>query len=818
MQMHLRMLLLCLMLRYSLCRHGDLQSSSEYDDDASTGSDEQESEEEESLEDGMLEVTNKYRTQNNMESLSTGDGIRKVAQKHARYMCKSNKLTHESPGGDLKERLKRHNLNSVKYGANIAEQENDDYREVARVWMGSSSHKGNILGDYTHTAIATCRARKGHSRFWIQVYSKAVSNKSLPSIDSIDKLQRYLQKGYTGTENREYVLLLKPKHGETSETDGLQDGKSADRPSARPDSPSHSSGHARDEEDDEKPSNSKRRPREHDRKPASPRRAPDTGSESCSDGKDGSGGASNCKKSGKPGGSQNKNPEKDPSGSPGKWDNPETIFRKYFDDCDSDNCKTQSRPASSSDEDSLSRMSRSLNSIGSCLKDPNCTGLETSHSHSSAATERTDSSRSHSQSVSSGAPEDADESASVPSASKAISKIKYLTTTSVVYSTITKTASPGSSHTKDAVSSMPSQIPSSVSTTDCHGSSSTKTSTTASSSVSTQCDDSCDSKPVTHKTTTTTASSTTSSSKCSSKSPSTTTSSTTTTSSATAQCTVAMGCGKPDESSEMKSIAKSIYELKDVFKEFLDSERKKHADPPSQQSQTASPAGSHGPGAAGQPAQGSGPQKPSNPSKDYSKGKHRRTDKPEQNGAGKNIIIEVTKDDQPGDRQNRSDSSRDEPNSNGRQNKKPHKKRRPRRQDAPSSPSSRGDDSREASRKPSDLEDLLTVRKEVCEYAKRLGNRQEGDELDILLLGVCGGRDAAQHSTKFACLLSNNCKPDALGEESRSASKTGPATDKPSLVDLLKKLLTENNVQIRIVDPSQPSRSRTSDDRRVEIG
>lgn len=131
-----------------------------------------------SLEDAMLRLVNEYRGNRNMDTLYCLEALQKAAEYQARVMCTTGKLTHE--GIDkyhhaLDDRLRILDFVGENIGENIAKQENDEYSDVFKLWISSSEHRKNILGDYTYTGVSTCKNKSGY-RFWVQVFGKDISN------------------------------------------------------------------------------------------------------------------------------------------------------------------------------------------------------------------------------------------------------------------------------------------------------------------------------------------------------------------------------------------------------------------------------------------------------------------------------------------------------------------------------------------------------------------------------------------------------------------------------------------------------------------
>ena len=122
------------------------------------------------LEEGMLRLTNKQRTDGGMKEVKPSRELRNIAKKQVKWMCDSKKLAYNMDKNQLKQNLSKTGYDSNSYGENIAEQEDDNFGELMRMWMMSSRHKMNITGDYAYTGIATCRDKEGDSRFWVQIF------------------------------------------------------------------------------------------------------------------------------------------------------------------------------------------------------------------------------------------------------------------------------------------------------------------------------------------------------------------------------------------------------------------------------------------------------------------------------------------------------------------------------------------------------------------------------------------------------------------------------------------------------------------------
>lgn len=153
-----------------------------------------------SLESDMLRYTNKFRKEHSMEELYSLPSLQKAADLQVLHMCKKAKLTHDGPSGlgsNLSGRLKKFDFVGLNIGENIAKQENDDYKEVVKLWMKSEKHRNNILGDYVYSGVATCVGKDGN-RYWVQVFGKDVSNTKIAKMR--DGMRRLVPKGCSTQE------------------------------------------------------------------------------------------------------------------------------------------------------------------------------------------------------------------------------------------------------------------------------------------------------------------------------------------------------------------------------------------------------------------------------------------------------------------------------------------------------------------------------------------------------------------------------------------------------------------------------------------
>lgn len=103
------------------------------------------------MERDIIALVNKNRAKKDLPPLKQNDAIANASEKHSRDMAKGRvPMGHdgfdERMGKLLKELAGNGAAENVAMGANSAE-------EVVAMWMKSSGHRKNILGNYTHTGV-----------------------------------------------------------------------------------------------------------------------------------------------------------------------------------------------------------------------------------------------------------------------------------------------------------------------------------------------------------------------------------------------------------------------------------------------------------------------------------------------------------------------------------------------------------------------------------------------------------------------------------------------------------------------------------------
>lgn len=112
----------------------------------------------------LLRLHNATRDAYDHGALALDTKLCLAAQGHADWMAQNSTLSHTGRGGSsLADRVTDVGYRWRGLGENIAAGQKTP-EEAIRSWMGSSGHKANILGNYTHIGIGIARDSRG--RMW----------------------------------------------------------------------------------------------------------------------------------------------------------------------------------------------------------------------------------------------------------------------------------------------------------------------------------------------------------------------------------------------------------------------------------------------------------------------------------------------------------------------------------------------------------------------------------------------------------------------------------------------------------------------------
>ncbi|KAM0688532.1 hypothetical protein COBT_000198 [Conglomerata obtusa] len=133
----------------------------------------------------MLNLTNTYRSDNNLAELKEHKSLVRAAQAQADMMCLFNRFMGKDEK-DLSNNLLKYDYVGQNIGENTAREQGDDYKEVFRIWKEHDDYNRNLLGDYENVGIGTCTS-DDDKRYWVQLFGKKanrnVAEKSARSCD-----------------------------------------------------------------------------------------------------------------------------------------------------------------------------------------------------------------------------------------------------------------------------------------------------------------------------------------------------------------------------------------------------------------------------------------------------------------------------------------------------------------------------------------------------------------------------------------------------------------------------------------------------------
>ncbi len=124
----------------------------------------------------VLRETNKQRASGKLNALTMNTTLSEVARRYVKIVADKNVLSHDIGGESIPKRLNKAGYKYQKYGENLAAGKFSGIRAV-EMWMGSSSHKKNIMNkDFTEIGIGVYKASNGEI-FYCQVFGKPQSTK-----------------------------------------------------------------------------------------------------------------------------------------------------------------------------------------------------------------------------------------------------------------------------------------------------------------------------------------------------------------------------------------------------------------------------------------------------------------------------------------------------------------------------------------------------------------------------------------------------------------------------------------------------------------
>ncbi len=142
----------------------EVDSSSTDEEDDNTSSDQ--NTEVSAMAQEILNLINTHRESIGKDALVFNTLANTLAKEHTEYMIAQDVLSHDG----FQERSQR--LNQEEQAAGTAENVASRYnsaQNVVNAWLGSTRHKQNIEGNYTHTGISAIQNNSG-TYFFTQIF------------------------------------------------------------------------------------------------------------------------------------------------------------------------------------------------------------------------------------------------------------------------------------------------------------------------------------------------------------------------------------------------------------------------------------------------------------------------------------------------------------------------------------------------------------------------------------------------------------------------------------------------------------------------
>lgn len=110
----------------------------------------------------ILELVNKHRKEQGLNSLKKNTTADNLAIKHTNYMIAEGEISHDYFDARFQELQQKENARSA--GENVASGY-QDASSVMNGWLNSPGHKANIEGNFTHLGLAAIKNKQGRFYF-----------------------------------------------------------------------------------------------------------------------------------------------------------------------------------------------------------------------------------------------------------------------------------------------------------------------------------------------------------------------------------------------------------------------------------------------------------------------------------------------------------------------------------------------------------------------------------------------------------------------------------------------------------------------------
>lgn len=121
----------------------------------------------------VIRLCNAERAKNKLKPLAESAQLYKLALLKSQDMVNKNYFAHKSPTyGDSKSMMKMYKVKYSWLGENLGKANNVTAAQLVQSWMGSTTHRRNILNpNFTLIGVAYAKAKNGNL-LWTQLFMK----------------------------------------------------------------------------------------------------------------------------------------------------------------------------------------------------------------------------------------------------------------------------------------------------------------------------------------------------------------------------------------------------------------------------------------------------------------------------------------------------------------------------------------------------------------------------------------------------------------------------------------------------------------------
>jgi len=132
----------------------------------------------------IVEMTNAYRAQNNLNAVTRNPLLARAARAYARYLARNDAFSHDADGRKPAERVAAAGYDYCQVGENLALaldsrgfKSGDLSSQAMDGWINSPGHRQNLLAPHvTHIGVAVVQAPAAHPKFIsVQLFARPQS-------------------------------------------------------------------------------------------------------------------------------------------------------------------------------------------------------------------------------------------------------------------------------------------------------------------------------------------------------------------------------------------------------------------------------------------------------------------------------------------------------------------------------------------------------------------------------------------------------------------------------------------------------------------